>query len=234
MTAGIPQPSSRLLVVGQSGSGKSTRVKELIRSWLNKGVRVVALDPGDEYSRHGVQTGLVRLGPLKHRLTAAELAANPRALLAPRLSLSVVPGPTVREWARAFELLAGLVRHAGRLVVVADEVGTWCHAATHPACSRAAAELSALATTGRHQGIALVVISQRAATVPATVRSQCTDAILFRQEELADLEALAARWRNDSLPARLPSLADGEAIELLRTIRPAAPSPPSPAASAVN
>lgn len=228
----LPQPATRLLVVGMSGTGKSTRVKELLRSWVQKGVRVVALDPGDEYSRHGVPTGLVRLGPLKHRMTATELAANPRAMLAPRLSLSVVPGPSIREWARAFELVAGLARHAGRLVIVADEAGTWCHAGTHPACSRAAAELAALATTGRHQGIALVVVSQRAATVPATVRSQCTDAILFRQEEVADLDALAARWRDDSLPTRLPALADGESVEILRTIKGAeTKSNPTPTAA---
>lgn len=226
----LPQPATRLLVTGMSGTGKSTRVKELLRSWQQRGVRIVALDPGDEFSRHGVQTGLVRLGPLKHRMTATELAANPRAMLAPRLSLSVVPGPTVRDWARAFELVAGLARHAGRLVIVAEEAGTWCHAATHPACSRAAAELGALAATGRHQGIALVIISQRAAMVPATVRSQCTDALIFRQEETADLEALSARWRDDSLATRLPALADGECVELLRTLQPAAQSHHPPAA----
>lgn len=198
MKAPLPEPRTRWLVVGKTGSGKSTYVKEQLRGWLARGVRVVALDPCDEYSQQGRETGLVRLGPLKKRVTAAQLAADPSLLLERRLSLAVVPGGGPPTWARAFVMLARMARHAGRVLLVADEVGTWTDRGLHADCHRAGAELVSLSTNGRHAGIALALIAQRASQIPAGARAQATSWSVFRQDEPADLEALADRLGRDA------------------------------------
>lgn len=212
MKPALPEPRSRICVVGRTGFGKSTEVKEVIRSWLSRGVRVVALDCCDEYSVHGLPTGLVRLGPLKRRVTAPQLAADPAMLLDPRLSLAVVPGDGPKAWARTFMMLAKMVRHAGRLVLVVDETGTWTDASNHPACHQAKAELVSLATNGRHKGVALVVVAQRAAQIPPGVRSQASEWWAFRQDEPSDLEALAERLGKDTAE-RVRQLHIGEAVK---------------------
>lgn len=191
----LPQPRTRLLVVGKTGAGKSSEVKEALRQWLTAGVRIVALDVCDEYSRDGRETGLVRLGPLRKRVRASELAAHPAQLLDSRLSLAVVPDEkTAHAAARAFLLLAALLRHApSRTLFVADEVGFWTDGTLGPAPTQAQRNLVALATNGRHDGIALVMVAQRASQVPKSARAQCTEIWAFRQDDPEDVAALAER-----------------------------------------
>lgn len=208
MSFDAPTPSTRLLVTGKTGSGKSSRVKDAARSWLSRGVRVIALDVCDEYSRHGrAKHGLVQLGPLRRRMTAAELAADPSAVNDSRLSLAVVPSdPSPRAWARAFLLLERLMRHAGKAVVLVDEVGTWTSPANGPECHRARAALESLSTNGRKDGLALVVVAQRAAQISPNVRSQATEWWSYLQDEAADVEALAERFGRETAEgvSRLP------------------------------
>lgn len=208
MSFDAPTPATRLLVTGKTGSGKSSRVKDAVRHWLSLGVRVVAVDVCDEYSRHGrAKHGLVQLGALRQRVTAAELAKRPSLLTAPRLALSVVPADTSpRAWARAFLLVERLVRHAGPAVVVIDEVGTWTNPGNGPECHAARSALEGLATNGRKDGLALVCVAQRAAQVPPNVRSQATEWWAYLQDEPADLDALRARIGAESAEAvsRLP------------------------------
>lgn len=219
----LPQPRTRILVVGKTGTGKSTRVKDAVREWLRAGVRVVALDCCDEYSQAGRETGLVRLGPLRERCTASQLAASPRRLEAQRLSLAVVPDDkTPASWARAFSLVVQLLRAIGRpTLVVLDEVGTWTDASFGPACARARAELAALANNGRHDGLALVLVSQRAAQVPPPARAQSTDIWAFLQDNPADVDALAERIGKDSAE-RCSRLALGESVDWRDTPTPTA------------
>jgi len=217
----LPQPRTRLLVCGKTGSGKSSQVKEALRHWQARGVRALVLDPCDEYSKHGRETGLVRLGPCRARVTAAELARRPELVTAARLSLAVVPdGPDARAWARAALLVMRVARHAGRCLVTLDEVGTWTDSSLHPACHQAKAELVALATNGRHTGLALVLVAQRAAQVPASARAQATDVWAFLQDAPADVAALAERIGTQAEGVtRLPL---GECIEWRDTPPPAA------------
>lgn len=208
MSTPTPTPAMRLLVTGKTGAGKSSRVKETLRAWLSRGVRIVAVDVCDEYSRHGVvKHGLVDLGPLRHRVTAAELARKPALVNDPRLSLSVVPpDSSPRAWARTFLLVERLMRGAGKAVVVVDEVGTWANAANGPECHRARAALEGLSTNGRKDGLALVVVAQRAAQIPPNVRSQATEWWSYLQDEAADVEALAERFGREQAEgvSRLP------------------------------
>lgn len=191
-----PQPSTRILVTGKTGSGKSSRVKEAMRAWLSKGVRVIAVDVCDEYSRHGqAKYGLVQLGPLRHRVTAAELVARPGLVNDARLSLSVVPPDrSARSWARTFMLVERLMRDAGKAVIVVDEVGTWANMAGGPECAKARASLESFSTNGRKDGLALVTVAQCASQIPKLVRSQATEWWTYLQDEPADVDALAERF----------------------------------------
>lgn len=193
MKVRLPEPRSRHYFAGKTGTGKSTLLKELLRVWGGKGVRIVALDINDEYSKEGKETGLVRLGPLRRRVTAAQLAADPSMLLDPRLSLAVVPGGGPRQWARTLVMLSKMLRKAGRVLFVVDESGTIIDSNLDPACHQARAELTSLATNGRHAGIALALVTQRAAQLPPGIRSQATTWTVFRQDEPSDLEALEER-----------------------------------------
>lgn len=208
MTFATPTPATRLLVTGKTGSGKSSAIKEAMRSWLSAGVRVVAVDVCDEYSRHGrAKHGLVQMGPLRHRVTAAELAAKPHLVNDARLSLAVVPmDRSPRAWASAFLLVERLMRDAGKAVVVVDEVGTWTNAANGPVCHRARAALEALSTNGRKDGLALVVVAQRAAQIAPNIRSQASEWRSYLQDEAADVDALAERFGRERAEevSRLP------------------------------
>lgn len=209
-----PTPAMRLVVTGITGTGKSYRVKDALREWLSLGVRVVAVDVCDEYSRHGkAKHDLVNLGPLRKRVTAHELAANPGLLNDSRLSLSVVPTTRSGEhdkspagWARTFLLVEKIARYAGKLVLVVDETGTWTNPANGPACAQARAALEALSTNGRKDGIALVVVAQRQAQIATNVRSQASEMWVFGQSEPADVDALAERFGREEAEriAKLP------------------------------
>lgn len=216
-----PTARDRILYVGKTHSGKSYALKRRMREWLTAGARVVAVDPCDEYSRKG---GGADLGPLVERVTAAQLAEQPELVTKARLALSVVPSEdTVRGWARAFLLVSGLLRRAGRpVVLVADEVGAWTDSSAHPQCHRARSELISLATNGRHRGIALALVAQRAANVPLTVRSQLSEIVTFRQDEPEDLAALAERIGEEQANGAA-ALAVGQCIEWRDTLQPASP-----------
>lgn len=206
----LPEPHERHAVVGMTGSGKSFRVKNRVKHWSSRGGSVVWFDVKDEASKLGRVTAETTLGPLKQRVEARELALKPELLLRPRLSLAVVPPPSAAGRARAFSMVVKMLIAAHRRVVlVLDELHLYTDSALHPACHRAAAELKTLATSGRHEGIALVLIAQRAALIPLTVRAQCNLWTSFQQVEQEDLELLVPRIGEERV-ARVPFLKRGE------------------------
>lgn len=184
-------------VFGVTRSGKSSWLK----AQLLKVPRFVVLDVEQEYW-HGHGKG----GPAREEMTCSELTEHWRKLLEPTLSLAVVPDDdTPKEAARAFNALAEMAR-LSRLpvVVVAEETGTYGQQ-----CEEA---LRTLSTRGAKRQLQLVVVSQRPALVPKTVRSQLAQLVCFRTIEGGDIEALEERTRDQNMVA-LPQLADHYAVE---------------------
>lgn len=204
----VPQPRHRILLAGKTGQGKTYRAHHLLRQWQRAGVRVVVLDPKDEYARD-------RGGPCRDRISALELAKRPELLAAKRLSLAVVPrSREPQDVARAALLLLRLVpKLCGRVLLVADEVHLWADSTKGEKCHHAAKLLDVVATVERDRGVALMLVAQRAAHVPRNTRSQLSTIITFRQEDGDDLTALAARTKDATWFERVARLAPYEALE---------------------
>lgn len=166
-------------VFGVTRSGKTT----WLLSQLAKRPRVVVVDIDGEYSRFR-SSGR---GLLAEEMRASELSQYPTKLREPHLSLAVIPDDdTPRAGARAFALVAELARNYQMpLTLVAEEVGDWGQMAE--------GELRTLVTRGAKRGVQLIVVAQRPALVPKTVRSQLSQLVMFRTVEPGDLEALEER-----------------------------------------
>lgn len=197
----------RLVYVGKTGYGKSRAVKQLCSELQARGRRLVVFDPCDEYSQHGNASAETDLGPVRDRLTARELYRDPRALDAPRLSLAVVPDKDdPKRVALDFERVAELVRATGNCVLVVEEVGYFAEHAQSP--------LKNVATMARKDGVAVVMVAQRAVQIPLTARSQASVIVAFHQDEPADLEALEERCGRamPGIAEQLPQLRVGESV----------------------
>lgn len=208
MSAFLPQPRHRILVCGKTGSGKTFRAHELLRAWQRRGVRVVVLDPKDEYSR-------AKGGPCADRITALELAKHPEELRKKRLSLAVVSrSREPQDVARAALLLLRIIPEVcGRVLFVADEVHLWADSSKGKACHKAASLLDVVATVERDRGVSLMLVAQRAAHVPKNTRTQLSNIITFRQEDGDDLAALAVRTKDRSWLDRVARLGAFESLD---------------------
>lgn len=183
----------RVLVVGKTGKGKSTWVKNLVRAELARGSRVLAFDPLDEHSREGLDMQGVDLGALRERCTVDELIADPRLLDAPKLSLAVVPDDVPEKAAEDFGRVSELVKltgkmHRGRLplVWVVEEVGAFGEYCRAP--------LNEVATQFRHYGVAVVLCAQRLTQISKTARVQASQIVSFAQDDDDDIQALSSRF----------------------------------------
>jgi energy-coupling factor transporter ATP-binding protein EcfA2 len=198
---------SRTGIVGKTGMGKSTLMKELARREMKAGQRVVAFDPHDEYSVEGIKTDAVELGPLTRRVTVAELVdllADGDELLAdPRLALAVVPeGEDAEEIAEEFKLVANFVKNAGNLTFLVDELGDFQE------CAQFA--LNRVVTGYRKFGVAVVYGAQRMVQIPKTSRTQLSDIVSFLQDDDEDLAALVRRTRLEGFDAEVLNLTVGQ------------------------
>lgn len=198
-------PRDRVLVIGKTGSGKSTWAKRLVLAELERRARVVAFDPHDEYSVHGRKSDHVRLGPLRQRVTMAELVLDPAEHLdRDDLSLSVVPGRTRQEIAVDFRELCSILRSTGNLVFVAEELGTYGDLATN--------EIEDCACQFRHEGIPVVLVAQCAVQVPKIARRQASRVVSGRQDDPDDLTALE-KVCGETFASRVSCLGVGELVE---------------------
>ena len=206
-----PRARQRLLFVGKTGMGKSFAVKANLRVWAKAGARICALDPKDEYSRQGA----IRGGPLRRRVTLEEVLAEPELLAERRLSLAVVPGRSTYRAAQGLRALCAAAPRFGPLVLVLGELGLATDATMGGTAAQVAvkarAELVALATMGREDGISLVLDCQRATQAPKGARSQISDVVAFRQDEASDVTWLVERTRDNRF-ARAADLPEHEAL----------------------
>jgi DNA helicase HerA-like ATPase len=156
------------LVLGVTGTGKSYWTQ---RQVVETSPRVCVWDPHAEY---GCET-----------VSPEELEDAPHKLRAASVQLSCVPDwddpesivPQFASWVRTCRL------HAEGVVLVVDEIVL---------LEGAAAWLKLLATQSRHWDCPLVLVSQRATSIPKTARAQMSRVVSFLQSDPDDVEALRA------------------------------------------
>lgn len=184
-----PLPTrARVGLAGKTGSGKSTLAKAIAAGELRAGARVLAFDPHDEWSQHGSDyRGEVTLGPLRSRMTVAELCEDSTVLDDPRLSLAVVPEPEAEpdDVAEDFKALASLVKDTGGLTFFVDEIGEFG--------AHCEATINKVGTGFRKFRVPVVITSQRVIQIPKTCRTQLSHLISFLQDDAEDLDALRKR-----------------------------------------
>ena len=134
-------------------------------------------------------------------MTVEQLRKRSHVLRSEGLSLAVVPRALPREMAEDFAWLAGELHHVGDLLLVVDEVGYFGRHCTD--------WLELVATQSRHMLMPVVLVAQRSTQVPKTARTQASHFISYRQENAADLAALADDY-GDTFPDGVPRLARGE------------------------
>lgn len=173
----------RLIVVGMTGTGKSTWLKKHLEREIAAGRRVLFGDYHDEYSQAGKASEHVVLGPLAMRATMDELLDNLELLDDPALSLAVVMDNAPRAAAEEAAILVDIAQDTGDLLLGFDEVGMWG--------SYAIDTLHVAATQSRHWGVPLVLASQAMVDIHPKARRQATHLVSLRQRNPADLDAIA-------------------------------------------
>ena len=196
----------RVLVNGKTGSGKGNRVKAICAGEMKRETRIVAFDPHDEYSVKGHATDHVRLGPLRERCTADQLLSAPAKWLDRRdLALAVVPDMSNRKaCGEDFIEVAELVRHTGNLLFVVEEIGYFG--------DKCADELEDVACQYRHAGVSCIFVSQCAVQITKTARRQMSQLYTGRQDDPADLRAIAEITKSADFARRVSELPAGELL----------------------
>lgn len=162
--------------------GKSFWTRAMARANARFFRRVVFFDVESEYRSEGKV------------ITTLELARKPQWLDEKAVRLVVRPvGESRAELARDACFLLRLVRskssseRATSTLLVLEEPGKW---AADPAATEL---LNEAAISWAKRGVAMVFVTQRAALVPKTARTQLSKIISFRQKEPSDLDALEER-----------------------------------------
>jgi hypothetical protein len=160
-------------VCGRPGTGKSRVVKLAIARHPEKFRRLVVFDPHAKRDRLMLERG-AQLYPWQGELVEfAELVAAPRKLLCRSpVALVVDPGTIDRaKLAARFKTTAALAWNAGGLDVIAEEAALYAREATDP--------ITLYATSGRHTGGRLFLISQRFMRVHVDARELLSHVVLF-------------------------------------------------------
>jgi hypothetical protein len=163
-------------IVGRKGSGKSSRLRELLRYCP----RFVGFDPMGEHAQGEKVNKFDSPAQLAQFLNHSRKEETFAAVY--------VPGGDLEE---EIEETARLVYARGELCFACEEVPLYTQAGYMPPL------LGKLIRTGRHKKVDVVWTAQRAAEVPKTLTALTDVWILFSQTEPRDLSALADRCGGD-------------------------------------
>lgn len=185
-TAQNSTDGQRIGIFGSSGSGKTTKSRELIKSCG----RLVVFDPKQEWLREG-------RGWLKSPVIVSNLFEFKRAIQKkftnPTFSIIYVP-PLADAGAHLsalcneiFKLQAGYkTAHFSKITLLVDEAQEGIPAGTSRINPRHGA--LTIAKMGRDRGINLIVLSQRLKNIDISLRSNLSAYFIFRLSELADIQ----------------------------------------------
>jgi hypothetical protein len=159
-------------IVGRKGTGKSSRLRELLRYCP----RFAVFDPMDEYGSAVAKNRFEKPAQLERFL---EWSRGQNTF-----ACAYVPGGEPEE---EIEEVSRLVYGRGHLCFACEEVPLYTQAGYMPPL------FGKLIRTGRHQQIDIAWTAQRAAEVPKTLTALTDVWVLFSQTEPRDLSALADR-----------------------------------------
>jgi len=156
-------------VMGASGSGKSTFLKQTIRKTLPN--RLMIWDPMTEYGDFGEPTR-----------TLADVMAKMRASA---FCIDFIPSADPEQMRKQFDLFCQLAFAAGNLTLIAEELAF----VTSP--SFAPTGWAAVTLKGRHKGLKVYGASQRPASIDKHFFSNATTVRTGRLNYSADIKTLA-------------------------------------------
>jgi len=153
-----------VLILGRKGSGKSTLARQIVARLS----RVVVLDPLAEYpaARCRSVAELLSFMDVKHHAATFRVACT-------------------FDDMDDYETAIGVAREVGKLWIVIEELNFFidCWSRDKPYLD--------LVRFGRHEGVSILMVAQRAAEVPKLFTSQSDAIVSFRQTEPRDLDYLA-------------------------------------------
>lgn len=196
MSRSLP-PSGRVFVVGSTGTGKTTLLREL---WAKKAARLLVLDATGEWAGPGWAEAF-GLAQVADKLARAAFAPSWRLAAAldleelPALAELLVPRHRPRE---------GFAGSVGGLTLLLDE----CDLAAPHGCGP---EVRGLWQRGRHAGLSILAATQRPTGCHPVVRSQSRYLASSRLVEPAEVRYLERVMPLDAARA-VPTLARGEAV----------------------
>ncbi len=194
-----PRPD-KLVILGKSGSGKSSLTKALIRSIP----RVVIFDPKGEYAAPHVVRGAtpqdlydfirtrkrfcVSYKPESERARRALEVRSPERNRGKRMSLIE----------REFDHVSWAVYVVGALTFVAEELDQCCTSAW------AGPKFGKLLRQGRTREVEMIAISRRPTEIPKDVTANMTQMVIFNSSEPGDMDYY--RRRIGPAVERIPNL----------------------------
>lgn len=173
----VTNDASILAVMGQSGQGKGVYVKGRLRR--DNPARLLIWDPMDEYG------DFARGQPSTSHLVAAVTRCGRRAPFRVRYRPKGEPGSALM--AREFAVWCKLAMIAGNCTALAEELSF----VTRP--SYAPPAWAKLCNAGRHEGIAVIGISQFPAQIDKSILSNATEVVSFYLGELPHRKVVARK-----------------------------------------
>lgn len=173
--------ATRIFICGGSGSGKSTKAKEMTRT----AKRVVAFDPMDEYEREGFTRFTTIAGLGRH---IAKNLNNFRVCYVPPANGEAASLHKLSLMLRDMQAGYKQGHHKAQLHLLIEEMNM-CFGSN---ISQSLDGFAFLCSRGRHYGINLIGISQRPNEVNTRFRGNLEHVFVFRLIDHVDIKSLAS------------------------------------------